>query len=448
MWIGFASPSPLLAQEHLLGLGPPKPDAEEPTRSIAPTSSPGEDRALAKRLAEIYAEVEGLEAVEIEFHAGVVKLSGEVFSSAGHDRAVRIANQLQGVVTVQDEIRESQDLTRRMRPIVADVWERLLGLMTGIPLFAVSVAVFVLFIMIGRWLSRWEALFRRISRNVFARELVRQAVRVAFLLGGAVVALEILDATALFAAVAGVAGLAGLAISFAFRDLVENYIASVLLSLRQPFQADDHVVISGYEGRVVRLTSRATILMTLDGNHVRIPNADVYKGILLNYSRNPERRFGFAVGVAGETDLARAVNLGVETLEQMGGVLAEPSAAGWVEALADWTVVLRFSAWIDQRETDWFKARGEGIRLVKEAFETAGIVMPLPVVSLAIVPERRSGAELEGAEPAPDDRDLGAASTGPEPEVDISRDTDLESALAEDRAAGGNDLLDASRPLE
>ena len=85
----------------------------------------------------------------------------------------------------------------------------------------------------------------------------------------------------------------GLAVGFALRDLVENYIASLMLSLRQPFAPNDQVLIEGFEGRVVRLTSRATILMTLDGNHVRIPNAVVFKGTIVNLSHNPERRLRF-----------------------------------------------------------------------------------------------------------------------------------------------------------
>src|SRR3546814_6600583 len=66
--------------------------------------------------------------------------------------------------------------------------------------------------------------------------------------------------------------------------------SDLMLSLRQPFRANDHVVIEGHEGRVVRLTSRATILMTLEGNHLRIPNSTVFKAVILNYTRNPERR--------------------------------------------------------------------------------------------------------------------------------------------------------------
>ena len=110
----------------------------------------------------------------------------------------------------------------------------------------------------------------------------------------------------------GAAGVAGLAVGFAVKDTIENYVASVMLSVRQPFRPNDHVVIDGKEGRVIRLTSRATVLMTLDGNHLRIPNGAVFKAVILNYTRNAERRFDFKLGVDADDDAQAAATLGVD----------------------------------------------------------------------------------------------------------------------------------------
>src|SRR5690606_23177807 len=102
--------------------------------------------------------------------------------------------------------------------------------------------------------------------NVFLAELAAGAIRFVFVVTGLVVALDLLGAGALLGAVLGGAGVIGIALGFAMRDTIENYVASLMLSLRQPFRANDHVRIEQMEGRVVRLTSRATVLMTLDGN--------------------------------------------------------------------------------------------------------------------------------------------------------------------------------------
>src|SRR3546814_10287465 len=88
-------------------------------------------------------------------------------------------------------------------------------------------------------------------------------------------------------------GVIGLVLGFAFKDIAENYIAGVLLSVRKPFSPGELIAIEDYQGKVVALTSRTTILMTLDGNQLQLPNALVFKSVLLNYSQNPRRRFDF-----------------------------------------------------------------------------------------------------------------------------------------------------------
>jgi small-conductance mechanosensitive channel len=310
--------------------------------------------------------------------------------------------------------------------------------------------VFVLFVWLGRVAGRWERPYRRLSRNRFVQDLLRQGARSAVLFLGVLVALEILGATGAAAAVLGTAGVLGLAVGFAFKDLVENYIAGVLLSLRQPFEPNDHVVIDGREGKVLRLTSRAAILMTLDGNHLRIPNAAVFKGVILNYSRNPRRRFEFAVGVGTGEDLGAALRLGIETMAGAPGVLADPEPWAQIEALGDSSVTVRFYAWIDQRESSFPHVRTEALRRVKEALEGAGMDLPEPIYRVRMEappagrPERPVRAEPEAptepAEPTPT----------PSPAAPTDAHDAIDRQIAEERAEtpGDEDLLRAEAPKE
>ena len=64
-----------------------------------------------------------------------------------------------------------------------------------------------------------------------------------------------LGAGALLGAVLGGAGVIGIALGFAMRDTIENYVASLMLSLRQPFRANDHVVIDDLDVGEVRVLS-------------------------------------------------------------------------------------------------------------------------------------------------------------------------------------------------
>src|SRR5690606_22705702 len=109
--------------------------------------------------------------------------------------------------------------------------------------------------------------------------------------------LRVFGLTQLAMTVVGGTGLIGLALGIAFRDITENFLASIFLSMHRPFETGDLVEITGETGYVQQLNVRTTILMTLDGNLVQIPTASVYKNNLRNFTTNANRRVDFAVGI-------------------------------------------------------------------------------------------------------------------------------------------------------
>jgi small-conductance mechanosensitive channel len=231
------------------------------------------------------------------------------------------------------------------------------------------------------------------------------------------------------------------------RDTIENYVASLSLSLRQPFRANDHVVIDSHEGRVVRLTSRATILMTLDGNHLRIPNSAVFKAVILNYTRNPQRRFEFQLGIDAEDDPTAARNLGVEVLKGLDFVLAEPEPHAVVEEVGDSNIVIRFFGWVDQSKTDFAKARSRGIPAVKDALEEAGFALPEPIYRLRFdspLPPQVAEAGRAPAAKKPRREPAAADAGGIAPEEAVAKMVEDERAVN----PGDRDLLDPRRPVE
>ncbi len=305
-----------------------------------------------------------------------------------------------------------------------------------LPLLGVAAAIVVVSWIVARLLTGGDWLFRWIQ-NRFLRDLARHFTRITILGAGLLIALELLDATALVGAALGAAGVVGIAVGFAFRDIIENYLAGLLLSMRRPFSPNDFVSIDGDEGRVVRLTSRATVLLTLEGNHLRIPNAKVFKAVLLNFTRNPLRQFHFEVGVGVKEDLVRVQDLAVDTLSSMEVVLEQPPPFTLIRQLGDSSVLLRLHAWVDQSSTDFFKARSEAIRLVKTAFDDADIEMPEPIYRLYVQQSVESPAQQ------PLRARAGALEVG-----DTAVDTQLENQVEAERAAEGPDLLDEEAPQE
>lgn len=412
-----------------------------------------QDRAIEDRLGAIYGEIDSLREVVVDVREGVVRLSGSVANEAAAERAVALAERIEGVVAIEDRIDRTLSVEDNLNPLLERTEDTVDAVFRAWPLYAVALIAFIGVALFAHLLASATRLWQAIAPNPFVAQLIAQSIRIVGVIAGLLLALSVLDAMALFGAAAGSAGLIGLAVGFAVKDTIENYVASVMLSLRQPFRADDHVVINEFEGIVVRLTSRATILMTLDGNHLRIPNADVFKGVILNYTRNPQRRLTFKLGVDASDDPIEASAAGLEAMRSLEFLLAEPKPSAVVEEVGDSNIVIAFAGWIDQRNTAFLKARSAAINVVKTVLENQGFTLPEPIyrVRLEGLPAGLIGHSASTAEPpmivTPP---VKPKEFVPVPdELDVTLDDDVRRQVAEERARGEQeDLLNEQRPME
>ncbi len=353
------------------------------------------DQKIGKRLQQIFSEIDDLKQIKVEVSNGVVTLSGEVGSKAIESKAVQFAGQIQDVVEVENNLQLTHSLEKRLQDTLKKLNSLGKELLAALPLFLVSILVFIAFWAFGGWLSKQQQLFRRISLNYFIADILGNIVHLVLIVLGLILALSLLDATALLGTILGAAGIFGLAIGFAVRDTVENFIASILLSIRIPFDVNDFVDIEGQLGNVARLTSRATILISPDGNHIRIPNATVFKAVIVNYSRNPDRRFEFDIGIGKNVNLIHAQSLALDTISALPGVLVDPKPLAVIDGVEDSKIVLRLYGWINQKNHDFLKVRSEAIKAVRQVFQESDIAVPDPAFELKLVREGRDEAKKE-----------------------------------------------------
>ena len=395
----------LLFLTFTLCLTTPLP-AQDVDSAISQTNSDQEDSAIATRIREILTELGDYADVRVAVSEGVVSFDGTVTSGPDASALDELASRVEGVVAIKNDVMETTDIAARLSPAIGRFQDRVAQLITALPLVGIATVVGALIIWLGLWIARLRQPWERIAPNAFIAELYRQIVRIAFVLGALVIALDILNATALLSTILGAAGIIGLALGFAVRDTVENFIASVMLSIRQPFRPNDTVEINGDQGKVIRLTSRATILLSFDGNHIRIPNAIVFKSRIINYSQNPTRRFKFDILIDRNADLGAARDLVEKTVQDLPFVLDDPAAATWIESFETAGVSLVITGWVDQHATSVVLAKGEAVRQVKQALQDAGIGMTDAVqvvqVTKAATPHAPHTESTAPAQVAPD----------------------------------------------
>jgi small-conductance mechanosensitive channel len=354
----------------------------QPDSAIAVENDIRQDTAMAERIRDIVRQLDGYQNVSISVADGIVTLRGTVLEAAQIDALVGLVGRVEGVVAIENLVIESTDLRERLDPAIQRIEGRIAQFVSFLPLILVATAAGLLLMALGFFLARRKWPWDSMAPNAFIADIYRQIVRLTFVVGGVVLALDILNLTALLGTILGAAGIVGLAIGFAVRDTVENFISSIMLSIRQPFRPKDLVEIEGEMGHVIRLTSRATILLSLDGNHIRLPNSMVFKAKIINYTRNDERRFTFLLGVHPDADIALAQQIILNALNELPFTLQNPAPGAWVEGLGASTIDITAAAWIMQHTTSIGMAKGEAIRVVKARLEEAGITLPEPTYRL------------------------------------------------------------------
>ncbi|MDR6264467.1 mechanosensitive ion channel family protein [Roseobacter sp. N2S] len=427
----FALAAPISAQTN---------ETEQPTGKIAVEDSAETDAAIAVRIRDILEELKDYSKVSVTVSNGIVLLRGTTLDGASVIKVGDLVSRVEGVVAVENRVTESTDLIERLDPLLDRFADRMARTIAYLPLLLVAIAAFLLVSALGILLARMKQPWDRLAPNMFIADIYRQILRLIFIIAGVVVALDILNATALLSTILGAAGIIGLAIGFAVRDTVENFIASIMLSIRQPFRPNDSIEINGDEGMVIRLTSRATILLSFDGNHIRIPNSTVFKSRILNYSRNAERRFVIDFGVASDTDLTSAREVALSALNNLPFVIDTPAANVWVHGLGDSTITLRCAGWVDQRESSLVLAKGEAIQVIKTALETAGVEMPEP--SYRLLTDSAAPAQKHKQSPPQKKSETVALE-------DVRADAALDDIVNEERdAQQDSDLLTRKAPEE
>ncbi len=426
----------------LCGQATGQTEGSQPDGSISVDSDLAQDAAMADRIRDILRQLEGYRDVGVSVADGIVTLRGTTLEAARIEALNELVARVDGVVAIENQVQTSTDVVERLNPAIDRMQERVQQFIAFSPLIFVALSAGILMAVFGLWLARRSWPWDAIAPNAFIADIYRQVVRLLFVVLGVVLALDLLNATALLGTILGAAGIVGLAIGFAVRDTVENFISSIMLSIRQPFRPKDLVEIEGDMGHVIRLTSRATILLSLDGNHIRIPNATVFKSKIINYTRNDERRFTFLVGVDPATDIAEAQRIMLAALKELPFLLKIPSPGVWVEGLGASTIDITAAGWIKQHETGIGMAKGEAIRIVKARLEEADITLPEPTYRLL-------GAEQLSPQTAPAPRTKPTHAHVEVQEIGTDDATELHEIIeAEREALPGDDLLRREAPQE
>jgi small conductance mechanosensitive channel len=373
----------VMAQEPVVKAGEPQkltaPAKEE--LSSAPVkvdvTPVARDEEILERLQSVLDATNWFTDPQVRVEEGVVFLTGQVESEELKKWAGNLARNTQDVVAV----------VNRMEVLEPPVWDFRLAsggllilwrdVIRSLPFIVLGLLILALSMGAGMLATRLARPFlRRRIRTKLLQNVIARGAGVLVFLCGAYIILRVFGLTQLALTLVGGTGLIGLIVGIAFREITENFLASIFLSMQRPFETGDLVEVSGETGYVQQLNMRTTILMTLDGNLIQIPNASVYKNNLRNFTTTSDRREDFLVGIGYDDAISEAQEIVRKVLADHPAVLNDPEPSVLVDSLGRSTVNIRVYFWLNGRKHSWLKVRSSVIRLVKRALQKHGISMP------------------------------------------------------------------------
>jgi Small-conductance mechanosensitive channel len=203
-----------------------------------------------------------------------------------------------------------------------------------IPALLVGIVVFTFFYLLSIFISRTILRSTRKHRAnlglVFSRLMGSATILVGFLVAFSVVAPSFQAADLI-----KVLGIGGVAIGFAFQNILQNFLAGLLLLWAEPFRIGDEIKLDSFEGTVEDIQTRATIIKTFDGRRVVIPNADLFTHSVIVNTAIETRRWEYPLVIKGAQDLSRLKSFMVATVSKVPGVLSEPGPEALLMDLGD-----------------------------------------------------------------------------------------------------------------
>ncbi len=348
----------------------------ENTRRIDVTTTVS-DEAIQARIQSILDTSAWFTNLTVVSRQGVIVISGITLKREYREWAGNVASRTEGVVAVINKIVVDTDAEKRLSPLLDETRLFWAKMSSALPLLGISFALLVIFFFATKYVSAFSLkLMEKKIPSVMLRRLVSNIIAAPVMLIGLYLILRITGLTKIAATLVGGTGLLGLILGFAFRDIVENFLASILISIQRPFRLGETIQVLHYTGVVQAVTTRGTVLMTLDGNHVQIPNTTIYKEAIMNLTANPNIRMDFLVGIGYDASIADAQNIALKSLVEHPAVLSTPEPWVLAEALTASTVNLRIYFWVNNSSHNPLKVKSAVIRNIKYAFMKNNISMP------------------------------------------------------------------------
>lgn len=205
-----------------------------------------------------------------------------------------------------------------------------------------------------------------------------------------------------------VAGFLSVGIGFGLQNIVQNFVAGLILLFEQPIRVGDWVTVNDQEGEVKEINLRATGIETMDSIYIIVPNQDLIVSQVINGSKGePHIRVHTEVGVSYSSDMNQVQEILLRVADEHEEVLKTPKPEAIIVGFGDSSVDFKLLSFVaDPRRKNavrsqllwkiWFALKEAGVEIPFPQRDLHLKTTDLPAFPIQVVPPREKEIAAEG----------------------------------------------------
>jgi small conductance mechanosensitive channel len=262
-------------------------------------------------------------------------------------------------------------------------WEE--SVLTYLPKVFLAIVIMLLFFMLAKFLKSISIKFysEAIKVHPDIADIIASVIYFFFILSGVFLSLQILGLESVLTRLLAGAGIVGIVAGFAFKDIASNLFAGLLLKSQQPFKKGDWVSINNSYGAVEDLGWITTVIHTVPGQEVFVPNQLIYNSTFTNFSTFHKRRIILETGVSYGDDLEHVKSVALDEVKKIEELLPNEDIDFYFTEIGNSSYNFQLRFWIAfHNNNDFQKAMSDIIVRIKKRFEQENISIAYPVTTL------------------------------------------------------------------
>lgn len=270
-----------------------------------------------------------------------------------------------------------------LEPVREQVNAMAYGFLAALPNLAIALIVLILTWVASRFaLGITNALVGKTDIRLDLKALVKTLVSLGIWILGLLIAAAVAIPGFTPAGMIAGLGVGALAIGFAFQDIFENFLAGVLIMLRDKMNIGDWIdTEGGVSGTVERISLRETHIRLFSGELVIMPNSLIFKNPVKVHTEQPQRRYDIMVGVAYDTDLEQAEAVILKALDTVDSIDRSKPVDCFAREFGASSIDFWVRWWVDSSKQSIFLVQRDVVFAIKRELDAAGIEIPFPYVT-------------------------------------------------------------------